>query len=82
MGLLTLSVLRLSLGSSSPSFFKKMLFKWWPSCEGSDSNEDFWSHEWEKHGTCSGLDMATYFETALKLRAEYGTSNDNDICFL
>ncbi|KAH7306326.1 hypothetical protein KP509_22G006700 [Ceratopteris richardii] len=28
----------------------------------------FWSHEWKKHGTCSGLDQRGYFESALNLR--------------
>lgn len=30
----------------------------------------FWSHEWEKHGTCaeSELDQREYFETTLKLK--------------
>jgi ribonuclease T2 len=46
------------------------LQKYWPnvkSTTGSSSYSSFWSHEWEKHGTCSGLDQATYFKTAVSL---------------
>ncbi|XVF43123.1 hypothetical protein PTKIN_Ptkin02bG0015300 [Pterospermum kingtungense] len=43
----------------------------WPSlsCPSSDG-ESFWSHEWDKHGTCSEsvLDQHSYFETALNLK--------------
>jgi len=37
----------------------------WYSDRGKDSS--FWEHEYEKHGTCSGLDEYTYFDTALQL---------------
>ncbi len=41
--------------------------KEWPSCQGTDTNQEFWQHEWEKHGTCSKLAIQTYFRTVLKL---------------
>ncbi len=45
--------------------------KEWPSlsCPSSD-NVQFWTHEWEKHGTCSEsvLDQHSYFETTLNLK--------------
>lgn len=41
--------------------------KYWPSLEG--NNTAFWSHEWGKHGTCSGLDQLTYFRSALQQSA-------------
>ncbi|XP_009360332.2 ribonuclease 3 [Pyrus x bretschneideri] len=47
------------------------LNKNWPSLSCPSSNGyRFWSHEWEKHGTCSEseLDQKEYFEAALKLR--------------
>nr|GME12132.1 extracellular ribonuclease LE-like [Ipomoea batatas] len=43
----------------------------WPSLAcPSNNGSSFWSHEWEKHGTCSEseLDQHTYFETALNLK--------------
>ena len=45
----------------------------WPSLACPSSNgESFWSHEWEKHGTCSEsvLDQHSYFETSLSLRQQ------------
>ncbi|KAG6481377.1 hypothetical protein ZIOFF_057977 [Zingiber officinale] len=45
----------------------------WPTlaCPSSDGSE-FWSHEWEKHGTCSEsiLDQHSYFETSLQLKKQ------------
>jgi hypothetical protein len=44
----------------------------WSSCYGKGAgDEDFWQHEWQKHGTCSGMDELTYFNTALALQAKY-----------
>jgi len=43
----------------------------WPSLSCPSSNGmRFWSHEWEKHGTCaqSELDQSEYFEATLKLK--------------
>lgn len=43
----------------------------WPTlaCPSGDGSR-FWSHEWEKHGTCSAsvLDQHSYFQTALDLK--------------
>ncbi|KAG6551919.1 hypothetical protein Mapa_006536 [Marchantia paleacea] len=36
------------------------------SCPSSDSTT-FWKHEWEKHGTCSGLTQHEYFASSLAL---------------
>ncbi|KAF3431470.1 hypothetical protein FNV43_RR26201 [Rhamnella rubrinervis] len=49
----------------------KSMEKNWPSLSCPSSNGlRFWSHEWEKHGTCaeSELDQREYFESALKLK--------------
>lgn len=39
--------------------------------ECTTSNQDFWSHEWDKHGTCvsrqTGLSEDQYFTTALNV---------------
>lgn len=40
----------------------------WHSCF--DNNIDFWTHEWEKHGTCSQLPILTYFNRTLILFGE------------
>lgn len=45
------------------------LDKWWPSCD--DNSTSFHAHEWEKHGTCSGMSELDYFNTALQLRSLY-----------
>merc|ERR1719240_1512029 len=47
----------------------------WPSCRGhGGTNAGFWAHEWQKHGTCSGMDEKSYFATALQLLRHYGPS--------
>mmetsp|Transcript_55994 Transcript_55994/g.131037 ORF Transcript_55994/g.131037 Transcript_55994/m.131037 type:complete len:479 (+) Transcript_55994:43-1479(+) len=44
----------------------------WPSCpEYGESNVDFWTHEWEKHGRCTSLDQKAYFAKALELAHLY-----------
>jgi ribonuclease T2 len=40
------------------------------SCKSSDS-ADFWSHEWERHGSCSSMDQHSYFAAALRLNARF-----------
>ena len=47
-----------------------LLAQKWPNIKApSDSphHDEFWAHEWSKHGTCSGLSQHKYFETALNL---------------
>jgi len=68
---------------SYPQFCKKVSFdpklldpiepeldKYWHSDRGSD--DDFWKHEWEKHGSCffTKIDEFGYFNTTLKLFKE------------
>ncbi|EDQ84959.1 uncharacterized protein MONBRDRAFT_29788 [Monosiga brevicollis MX1] len=53
----------------------------WPSCVGNNGNEDFWAHEWSKHGTCTGLVELKYFETALNLYSEVVSNGQTDNCF-
>ena len=45
----------------------------WPSYEASTDNEAFWTHEWERHGTCAAVDPRFYgeynfFSNALSVR--------------
>lgn len=57
----------------------------WPSCVR--SNEDFWTHEWEKHGTCFRYhqqlnSVEQYFSKALRLTEQanvYGALSSADI---
>lgn len=51
------------------SDLKEQLQTYWDTlaCPSGDG-EKFWSHEWEKHGTCSGLDERSYFLRTLGLR--------------
>lgn len=37
----------------------------------SKKNEDFWKHEWSKHGACSGLTQRHYFQASLELYNKY-----------
>ena len=44
---------------------------YWNSCY---NNNDFWKHEWDKHGSCfylkTGMNEVQYFNIALKLYKE------------
>ena len=61
--------------------------KKWPSCpEYGESEQEFWSHEWKKHGTCSGMGQLEYFKKALQMRDEYMNKcskegNQCSVCF-
>ncbi|OEL17602.1 hypothetical protein BAE44_0021379 [Dichanthelium oligosanthes] len=44
------------------------------SCKSRCSLE-FWSYEWEKHGTCSNLEQHEYFSRALMLKARYNLTS-------
>ena len=40
------------------------------ACPSTDS-QNFWNHEWTKHGTCSGLTQHQYFQSAVDLYNQY-----------
>ncbi|KAK9916322.1 hypothetical protein WJX75_001236 [Coccomyxa subellipsoidea] len=44
----------------------------WPSY--TSANECFWSHEWDCHGSCSGLSQQEYFQGVLNLHSQYNIS--------
>lgn len=49
---------------------------YWPNVQanpGDSDYDDFWMHEWTKHGTCSTLDQTTYYQTAINLIKQFGT---------
>lgn len=40
----------------------------WTGCTNSlNNNIQFWSHEWYRHGSCTGLSQSRYFNTTLQL---------------
>ena len=53
---------RFSIHRLKPDLLER-LHKHWSSTRGKDRN--FWKHEWERHGTCTGMTEAEYFTTAL-----------------
>ncbi len=62
------------MGVSQVSSIQASLDKYWPSYDG--ANVDFWTHEYEKHGTCaeSIAPCATelgFFSTTLSLTEKY-----------
>ena len=63
--------------------FSSLQEKYWPTCQSGGSNEDFWSHEWSKHGTCTGMSQEDYFSTTIDLYLDHKSdcSTDCYICF-
>lgn len=53
--------------------------KYWPNAQYNPDDysdyTEFWEHEWTKHGTCSGLDQITYFNTTINLLQTLTTSS-------
>lgn len=53
---------------------------YWHGCD-----DTLWSHEWEKHGSCTPMDEDTFFNTTLTLFLENNNLLDNckeDDCIL
>ena len=48
----------------------------WPSCSRQITAAAFWEHEWQKHGTCFGSNLAHYFELTLRLLGRHSHACD------
>mmetsp|Transcript_7170 Transcript_7170/g.10665 ORF Transcript_7170/g.10665 Transcript_7170/m.10665 type:complete len:223 (+) Transcript_7170:73-741(+) len=52
---------------------------YWPDTEYAESDpnyDEFWTHEWTKHGTCSNLSQYDYFSATIALIKKFGTPAD------
>lgn len=52
------------------------LEEYWPNVQEDPKSANytsFWSHEWSKHGTCTGLSQYDYFNSAINLIKSFGT---------
>ncbi|EQC28669.1 hypothetical protein SDRG_13546 [Saprolegnia diclina VS20] len=52
------------------------LEKFWPNVKvaiNTTGYDSFWNHEWTRHGTCSGLDQVTFFQSAIERMKTQGT---------
>ena len=50
--------------------------KYWPNVKAAENDAkytEFWDHEWTKHGTCSGMTQAAYFNATVSLIMKLGT---------
>jgi ribonuclease T2 len=52
------------------------LTQYWPNVKYAETDPEyteFWAHEWEKHGTCSGLSQVQYFNSTVAMIESFGT---------
>ena len=52
------------------------MITYYPDVKYAESDPDydsFWEHEWDKHGTCSGLSQYDYFQQAILLTETFAT---------
>jgi len=49
----------------------KNMEMYWMSCINGSDNQHFWTHEWVKHGTCSGMTQDEFFTKTISLFEEY-----------
>jgi len=55
------------------------MITYWPNVEVAEGDPDydqFWEHEWTKHGTCSGLSQEAYFNQTIALYEKLGSPSD------
>jgi len=65
-----------SMSDSVYQALKTELWEFWPNEEDPQPTkvaDSLWDHEWNKHGTCSGLAQKTYFTSALSVDFQLGT---------
>jgi len=56
--------------------FKNEMYKYWPNVKylkSSSEYNEFWIHEWTKHGLCTSLTQLEYLSNALELEKSLGT---------
>ena len=69
------------------STIEPQMNQFWLSCpELGGKNVAFWTHEWSKHGLCTGMEELTFFTNVLALRQKYMSECDNStsscrLCF-
>jgi len=60
-----------------PSIGINSMATYWPNVKSSSTSnpdyDDFWQHEWDKHGTCSELSQTNYFNYTIELSKIFGT---------
>ncbi|KAH7853163.1 hypothetical protein Vadar_034133 [Vaccinium darrowii] len=49
---------------------KSLQVNWASLACPSNDGSNLWAHEWQQHGTCSGLNQVDYFESALRLKKQ------------
>ena len=52
------------------------MYQRWPNVQSATTDsdyEEFWEHEWTKHGTCSGMTQTNWFNATMNLGAFYPT---------
>lgn len=69
-------------GITDTTLRNSLLEAWSAPCEGS-SSDTLWSHEWTKHGSCSGLPIDTYFQRGLDLFSRHRDAlcREGHLCF-
>lgn len=68
----TLEIIYVRVSLQISDLISRMQQDWATLACPSNSGSTFWSHEWDKHGTCSEsvLDQHAYFATALNLKSK------------
>ena len=62
--------------NSAKNVGMETMIQYWPDVQYAYDDpeyDQFWEHEWSKHGTCSGLSQDDYFQTAINMIKSFGT---------